>query len=117
VLFAWGAENDEIQVPKKSAETGGHLFILPIATPLTLPLHAFPHITLGTSAAVTFAKSISILSTKTPFSFSIIIRKTVKNSKIWIKIDETIDATERTVATLIFGILYVLNWRENFANQ
>jgi hypothetical protein len=24
VLFAWGAENDEIQVPKKSAETGGH---------------------------------------------------------------------------------------------
>jgi hypothetical protein len=108
VLFAWGAENDEIQVPKKSAETGGHLFILPIATPLTLPLHAFPHITLGTSAAVTFAKSIS---------FSIIIRKTVKNSKIWIKIDETIDATERTVATLIFGILYVLNWRENFANQ
>jgi hypothetical protein len=24
VWFAWGAENDEIQVPKKSAETGGH---------------------------------------------------------------------------------------------
>ena len=24
VWFAWGAENDEIEVPKKSAETGGH---------------------------------------------------------------------------------------------
>jgi hypothetical protein len=27
VWFAWGAENDEIQVPKKSAETGGHQFL------------------------------------------------------------------------------------------
>jgi hypothetical protein len=27
VWFAWGAENDEIQVPKKSAETGGHQFV------------------------------------------------------------------------------------------
>jgi hypothetical protein len=24
VWLAWGAENDEIEVPKKSAETGGH---------------------------------------------------------------------------------------------
>jgi hypothetical protein len=24
VWFAWRAENDEIEVPKKSAETGGH---------------------------------------------------------------------------------------------
>ena len=30
VWFAWGAENDEIQVPKKSAETGGHRMFLPL---------------------------------------------------------------------------------------
>jgi hypothetical protein len=28
VWFAWGAENDEIEVPKKSAETGGHPCVL-----------------------------------------------------------------------------------------
>jgi hypothetical protein len=32
VWFAWGAENDEIEVPKKSAETGGHLIKNPQAS-------------------------------------------------------------------------------------
>jgi hypothetical protein len=30
VWFAWGAENDEIEVPKKSAETGGHHSFKPV---------------------------------------------------------------------------------------
>jgi hypothetical protein len=47
VWFAWGAENDEIEVPKKSAETGGHhvsmcrteLTEIPVLIPSIMLLH------------------------------------------------------------------------------
>jgi hypothetical protein len=41
VWFAWGAENDEIEVPKKSAETGGHQFghMVIVLTVFSFPRH------------------------------------------------------------------------------